>query len=75
MSLKELKEGQKATIISLPFDNDNYLHKILAMGLLPGVEVEKIIDYPAIVIDAGYSRFSLDSNLGSEIKVKQNIIY
>jgi Fe2+ transport system protein FeoA len=70
MKLNDIKRGMKVRISDILSDDVKSRRKIMAMGLLPGVIVELIQQYPTIVIKAGESQFAIDSEIASLIEVE-----
>ncbi len=68
--LKELKRGQSGQIAYLHMDNPQRLHKLMAMGVLPGVSLRVKEVYPAYVFEAGYSQFAVDEDIAGDIFVR-----
>jgi len=68
--LKELKRGQFGQIAYLHMENPQRLHKLMAMGVLPGVTLKVKETYPSFVFEAGYSQFAVDEEIAGDIFVR-----
>jgi DtxR family transcriptional regulator, Mn-dependent transcriptional regulator len=68
--LKELKRGQSGQIAYLHMENPQRLHKLMAMGVLPGVALKVKETYPSYVFEAGYSQFAVDGEIAGDIFVR-----
>jgi ferrous iron transport protein A len=68
-SLASLAAGQRATIRRLATRTPADLRKLLALGLLPGVEVEVERRWPAVVLRLDRSSVALDAALADGVLV------
>jgi DtxR family Mn-dependent transcriptional regulator len=68
--LAELKPGTTGKISYIELKDTQRLHKLMAMGVLPGVPVRVLRDYPAFVFEAGYSQFAVDEDIAADIFVR-----
>ena len=68
--LSELKVGQEGRIAYLHLHKPRHLHKLMAMGVLPGAPMRVKTVYPSIVFEVGFSQFAVDSEIASEIYVR-----
>ena len=66
-SLASLAVGAKATVRRLAAANGGDLRKLLALGLLPGVELEVERRWPAVVVRMGYATVALDAELAEGV--------
>jgi len=66
----ELRKGQSGKIRFLNTRDSDKLQKLIAMGILPGLDVEVIAHYPTHVLKIGESQFALDEKMASNIYVK-----
>jgi len=69
-TVNELKKGQGGRISFLNTRNEGRLQKLIAMGILPGMDVEVIAHYPTHVLKIGESQFALDEDMASNIYVR-----
>ncbi len=67
--LTKMKVGSKAKIISINTKDDGRMHKLLAMGLTPGVEIKLHQPYPAIVVEVDQCQIALEEAIGAEINI------
>ncbi len=68
-SLASLDAGQRGTIQRLAARVPADLRKLLALGLLPGVELEVERRWPAIVLRLDYSTVAVDAALAEAVLV------
>ncbi len=67
--LKELNPGEQATIAYLAIEDQRRLHKLMAMGALPGLLVTLIQKFPSYVFKLGESQFAIDGQMAEGIYV------
>ena len=67
--LADLAAGQKATVRRLAAGSPADLRKLLALGLLPGVELEVERRWPAIVLKLDCATVALDAALAAGVIV------
>jgi len=68
--MAELKPGAGGRIAYIQLKDGQRLQKLMAMGVLPGVKVRVVRDYPAVVFEAGYSQFAIDEDIAADIYVR-----
>jgi len=68
--MTELKPGATGRIAYIQLKDGQRLQKLMAMGVLPGVKVRVVRDYPAVVFEAGYSQFAIDEDIAADIYVR-----
>jgi len=68
--MTELKPGATGRIAYIQLKDGQRLQKLMAMGVLPGVNVRVVRDYPAVVFEAGYSQFAIDEDIAADIYVR-----
>lgn len=68
-TLAALRPGQRGTVQRLAAASGASLRKLLALGLLPGVELEVERSWPAIVVRMGHATLALDSALAGAVLV------
>lgn len=68
--LCELKPGESGKIAYIQMHNLPRLQKLMAMGVLPGVPVALLRNYPSFVFEAGYSQFAVDEEIAADIYVR-----
>ncbi len=66
----ELRKGQGGRISFLNTRDEGRLQKLIAMGILPGMDVEVLAHYPTHVLKIGESQFALDEDMASHIFVR-----
>lgn len=72
-SLAELGTGERAVIQRLDARGGADLRKLLALGLLPGVDVEVERRWPAMVLRMGPATVALDSELAEAVLVARSV--
>jgi DtxR family Mn-dependent transcriptional regulator len=70
VKLVEMRPGQKGSIAYLNAQDQARLQKLLAMGILPGAELELKRRSPTFVFQVGYSQFAVDENVASAVFVR-----
>ena len=70
-TLAELAQGEKATVRRLVAPSGAHLRKLLALGLLPGVELEVERRWPAVVVRIGFATVALDAGLAGGVVVSR----
>ena len=68
LTLADLKVQQHALIVALDPDPKD-AGKLLALGVLPGMQVTLLQKQPSIVFAVGYSQFAVDHVLARKIQV------
>lgn len=69
-SILSLRPGQKGRISSLLPGSEVELRKFMALGLLPGVEVEILQVSPAYVLQVDFTQLAFDRQTASKIVVE-----
>jgi Fe2+ transport system protein FeoA len=69
-TLREMKSGQRGRIVSFHADDPSYLHKVMALGVLPGEQMEVLQTFPAYVIKVGHTQLALDKHLAQIVEVE-----
>ena len=70
-TLGSLEVGAKATVRRLASAKGGDLRKLLALGVLPGVELEVERRWPTIVVRMGYATVALDAGLAEGVVVSR----
>lgn len=66
----DLQPGQGGHIAYLRMDEPKRLHKLMAMGILPGVPISLLRRSPSYVFEAGFSQFAVDRDIAADIYVR-----
>jgi Fe2+ transport system protein FeoA len=66
-----LEPGSRATVHRLASANGADLRKLLALGMLPGVELEAERRWPAVVVRMGFATVALDAKLAEGVVVSR----
>jgi Fe2+ transport system protein FeoA len=72
-TLAMLEAGARATVHRLATGNSADLRKLLALGVLPGVELEVERRWPAVVVRMGYATMALDAKLAEGVIVNRRV--
>ena len=70
-TLATLEAGARATVHRLATAHSADLRKLLALGVLPGVELEVERRWPAVVVRMGYATVALDARLAEVVIVSR----
>ena len=70
-TLASLGAGERATVRRLAAPRGGDLRRLLALGLLPGVEVEVERRWPAMVVRMGFATVALDAGLAEGVIVSR----
>ena len=68
--LEELGADERGTIAYLAIDDEARLHKLMAMGALPGLKIAMIQRFPSYVFKIGQSQFAVDREMAEGIYVR-----
>jgi Fe2+ transport system protein FeoA len=71
-TLLELAPGERGLVTGLVHQRKrgSYTERLTALGVLPGVELEVIRRWPAVVFQLGHSQFAVDEELAGLILVQ-----
>lgn len=69
-TLREMKRGQWGYIVQFQLTHPSYLHKMLALGVIPGERMEVLQTFPAYVIQIGHTQMALDRCLAQMVEVE-----
>ncbi|WIV13444.1 FeoA family protein [Proteiniborus sp. MB09-C3] len=67
ISVTNLKKGEEGTIAELNTTNSNILRKLMAMGIMPGMNLKMIQTFPSYVFQVGYTQVAVDKEIASVI--------
>jgi Fe2+ transport system protein FeoA len=71
-TLAALDVGARATVRRLASSSGD-LRRLLALGVLPGVELEVERRWPAVVVRMGYATVALDAALAEGVVVSRGV--
>jgi Fe2+ transport system protein FeoA len=71
LTLAALGRGERATVQRLAPEHGSDLRKLLALGLLPGVDLEVEHAWPALVVRMGRTAVALDAALAGGVIVSR----
>ena len=64
------KPGDEGVVAYLATREYREVQKLMAMGILPGIDVQLIRRFPSYVFQLGYSQFTVDRSLAEVIYVR-----
>jgi DtxR family Mn-dependent transcriptional regulator len=70
-SLASLKRGEKGVIAYIKAGDSKKLHKLMAMGIVPGNPITLNNSFPSFVFTVGYSQYAVDKDMAEAIYVKR----
>jgi ferrous iron transport protein A len=70
VNLGKMKPGQQGRIMCLHYIDAAYLHKLMALGVLPGETVMMLQTFPVYVVQIGYTQIALDRLLAESVEVE-----
>lgn len=68
--LKEMAVKERGSIAYLATNDELRLHKLMAMGALPGLRISMIQKFPSYVFQIGQSQFAIDKEMADGIYVR-----
>jgi DtxR family Mn-dependent transcriptional regulator len=68
--LKDMEAEDRGTIAYLATNDERRLHKLMAMGALPGLRISMIQKFPSYVFQIGQSQFAIDKEMAEGIYVR-----
>ena len=68
--LSSLRAGQEGHIAYIQAGAADHTQKLMAMGVLPGVQVRLLQRSPSYVFEAGFSQFAVDEEIAGDIYVR-----
>lgn len=69
ISIVQLQAKKKVRVLYLLPTDESQLRKLTAFGIMPGVEVEILQDFPSYVLGVGYTQIALDYQIAKNIIV------
>ncbi|MBF0584516.1 MAG: metal-dependent transcriptional regulator [Magnetococcales bacterium] len=69
LPLTQLEKGSDATIAFLNTQDSRRLHKLMDMGLVPGVRIRLTQRYPAMVVQHNNNQIAFEESFGDVIRV------
>lgn len=70
VKLVDLHPGQRGTIAYLHSEDRTRVNKLIAMGVLPGAEVQLRRRIPTFVFQVGFSQFAVDEQVARSVFVR-----
>ena len=71
MLLTQLKIGIPAMIAKIDTKNKSTLNKLMALGVLPGMEVVLLQKFPSYILKVGNTRIAADDHITNSIIVME----
>ena len=68
--LSRLSPGESGRVAYIYAPETDKLHKLMAMGILPGASVKLLQDFPSYVFAAGETQFAVDKEIAEAIYVR-----
>ena len=65
-----LNEGEKATVVELLKEDKKSLHRLMAMGVMPGMPIEILQRKPTYVLELGNTQIAIDKEMAEKIIVE-----
>ncbi len=72
ISATELKKNSKGIVAFLHVQNNNKLQKLMAMGILPGIDIEVVQKFPSYVFRIGQAYIALDKEMARGVLVRKS---
>lgn len=70
-SLVNLESKQRSKVVYIQTKDHKKLQKLMAMGILPGMNLILIQKYPSYVLQVGQSQFAIDQELAEIIFIRK----
>ncbi len=68
--LKDLDVNDRGTIAYLATNDDGRLQKLMALGVLPGLQIRMVQRFPSYVFQVGQSQFAIDKEMADGIYIR-----
>ena len=68
--LSELSPGQTGNVAYIQTSDSKTLQKITALGVLPGMNIRLLQNFPAFLFETGNSQFAIDEEIAKDIFVR-----
>jgi len=69
-SARDAEKGARGKVAYVATKNDKVLHKLMAMGVLPGVTVEVMQTFPAYVLKVGNTQVAVDREMAECVIIR-----
>ena len=69
--ITSMKKGEEGIIAELNTNDKGILRKLMAMGILPGMNLKMIQTFPSFVFQVGYTQVAVDKEIASVILVER----
>jgi ferrous iron transport protein A len=70
MSLSSVKTGKKGIVSGLRTIDPSLINKLMAMGIMPGIEIQLEQKFPSYIIKIGRTRATLDQETAGQIYIQ-----
>lgn len=73
-TLRQLRKGQYGYVVRFLGTTPGCIHKMMALGVVPGEKVEVLQTFPTYVLRLGHTQLALDRLLAQavEVEIRQN---
>ncbi|MEI6425235.1 MAG: FeoA domain-containing protein, partial [Lentisphaerota bacterium] len=68
--LSEFSPGQCGKIAYIHTRDDSKLQKMMAIGVIPGMQIKLLQSFPSFLFELGNSQFAVDESIAKEIFVR-----
>ncbi|OGF46392.1 MAG: hypothetical protein A2452_00925 [Candidatus Firestonebacteria bacterium RIFOXYC2_FULL_39_67] len=68
--LSLVKPGEKGKISYIQSEDKDKLQTIMAMGILPGMEIALLQNFPSYLFKVGNSQFAVDENIAKDVFIR-----
>lgn len=69
--LSELKKGERGTVVYLQAgEGDETIPKLLALGILPGCNVELLQRFPSYLFRIGHTQVAVDDTIAGSVRIR-----
>jgi len=70
MALSSVKTGKKGIISCLKTEDEALMRKLMALGIMPGINIELEQKFPSYIIKIGRTRATLDQETATRIYIQ-----
>ncbi len=69
MALSSVKIGQQAKVTALRTNDEALIRKLMALGIMPGIDIKLEQKFPSYIIKIGRTRATLDQETAQHIYI------
>lgn len=70
ISLSSVKTGEKGTVSGLRTIDPSLINKLMALGIMPGIEIQLEQKFPSYIIKIGRTRATIDQETARQIYIQ-----